>query len=306
MTTPPQHPAPPQHAPQAQAAPAAAQPQGYWPGQAPLGGYVSPIPVRRATLADAILSEWTKIRSVRSTMWTLGTMIVLTLGIGFLAAGLASSTDSAINGTPLPIFGLYGVMLGIICVITLGVLAISVEYGTGLIRTTLTACPARARVLTAKAIVFFLLTFAITLVCTALVAAVDSALLSDQVTLKPTGAEWLRATVGVSLYVALTGLVSLAVGQLVRHSAGAITIMLGVLLLPYVMAMFMFSEGLSDLRSVLIEYSIPTQLIGLYIPDSGLDAIGDGPTGWIPLAIIGGAAVVALGGAYASLLKRDA
>lgn len=53
-----------------------------WQGGQPLGSYTSPIPVRPATLGDAVASEWTKIRSVRSTMWTLGVMIVLMVGVG--------------------------------------------------------------------------------------------------------------------------------------------------------------------------------------------------------------------------------
>ncbi|MEV4739529.1 ABC transporter permease subunit [Streptomyces sp. NPDC049555] len=282
---------------------------GYWPGQAPAagGGYVSPIPVRKATLADALLAEWTKIRSVRSTMWTLGVMIALIIGIGGLIAAVLGGADTSVSRTPLPLFGMYGVLLATICVITLGVLAISVEYGTGLIRTTLTACPDRARVLTAKAIVFASLTFVVTLVSTSVVAALHSAVLSDRIEVQPTVADWLRATVGVSLFMAALGLVALGIGALVRHSAGAITSMLGVILLPYVMAMFMYSESLMDVREALIEYSVPVQLIGLYVPDSGpQDFTADGPIGWMPVLIVAIAAAVSLGGAYAALLKRDA
>ncbi|MEV4431468.1 ABC transporter permease [Streptomyces sp. NPDC049585] len=282
---------------------------GYWPGQAPAagGGYVSPIPVRKATLADALLAEWTKIRSVRSTMWTLGVMIALIIGIGGLIATVLGGADTSVSRTPLPLFGMYGVLLATICVITLGVFAISVEYGTGLIRTTLTACPDRARVLTAKAIVFASLTFVVTLVSTSVVAALHSAVLSDRIEVQPTVADWLRATVGVSLFMAALGLVALGIGALVRHSAGAITSMLGVILLPYVMAMFMYSESLMDVREALIEYSVPVQLIGLYVPDSGpQDFTADGPIGWMPVLIVAIAAAVSLGGAYAALLKRDA
>ncbi|MFI9236708.1 ABC transporter permease subunit [Streptomyces cinnamoneus] len=316
MTTPQQPPAPPQHAPQHPqqppvGAPAYAQqhaPQaGYWPGQAPAGGpvgYVSPIPIRKATLADALLSEWTKIRSVRSTMWTLGVMVLLVVGIGLLVAVAYSSTNGSLERTSPLSLGFFGILLGIVCVITLGVLTISSEYGTGLIRTTLTACPNRGRVLTAKAIVFFLLTFMITLVSTVLVAMADVALLGDRSSTDPTGEEWLRATVGVSLYVATLGLLALAVGTLLRHSAGAITVMLGVVLLPLVMAMFMMGETLEDLRKGLFEYSIPNQMSAFYM--SAADAVTDGPTGWDPLWIMLGVAAAALAGAYASLLRRDA
>ncbi|MFI6729402.1 ABC transporter permease [Streptomyces sp. R-74717] len=289
MTTPPT----PQ-APYQQQAPV---PQQNWQ-DAPAGLYASPIPVRRATLGDALASEWTKIRSVRSTMWTLGVMIVLLLGLGLLAAIAVATADANVGDTPVLSFGFFGVLLGSICVITLGVMTIASEYGTGMIRTTLTACPDRARVLTAKAIVFFLLTFVITTVTTALVGALQTAMLDGKA---PTGDAWLRATVGVGLYIATLGLLSLAIGALIRHSAGAITIMIGVVLLPLVLAMFMFAESLSDLRQAFFEYSIPSQLGAFY----DTSVTGSGPSGWDPLWIMLGVTAVAMAGAYASLEKRD-
>ncbi|WP_093799004.1 ABC transporter permease subunit [Streptomyces sp. Wb2n-11] len=280
MTTPYQQQAPQQYPPQG------------------VASYVSPIPVRRATLGDALASEWTKIRSVRSTVWTLGVMIVLVLGIGLLSTLLVSSSGADLEESPVLSLGFFGVLLGAIPVITLGVMTVASEYGTGMIRTTLTACPSRARVLTAKAIVFFALAFAITLVTTAAVGALQSAMLDGATA---TGEDWLRATVGVSLYIATLGLLSLAVGSLIRHSAGAITIMIGVVLLPLVLAMFMFSESLADLRQALFEYSIPSQLAVFY--DASVTP--SGPSGWDPLWIVAGVTAVALGGAFLALEKRD-
>ncbi|MEV6161582.1 ABC transporter permease subunit [Streptomyces sp. NPDC052052] len=289
MTTPP----PPQ-APYQQQAPV---PRQYGPN-AFAGPYASSIPVRQATLGDALASEWTKIRSVRSTMWTLGIMIVLLLGIGLLTAVAVSAATADTSGTPVLSFGFFGVLLGSICVITLGVLTITSEYGTGMIRTTLTACPSRARVLTAKAIVFFLLTFVITTVTTTLVGVLQTALIGGPA---PTGGDWLRATVGVGLYIATLGLLSLAVGALIRHSAGAITIMIGVVLLPIVLALFMVAEMLSDLQRVLLEYSVPSQLSALY----DTSVTGSGPSGWDSLWIMLGITAVAMAGAFLSLEKRD-
>ncbi|MGW1689094.1 ABC transporter permease subunit [Streptomyces sp. NPDC002399] len=268
------------------------------PQQNAHGFYASPIPVRPATLGDALASEWTKIRSVRSTMWTLGVLIVLLLGFGIMAALLLSMTDAVIGDVPELSFGFFGVLLGSICVITLGVLTIASEYSTGLIRTTLTACPSRSRVLTAKAIVFFLLTFTITTVVTAVVGAVQVAMLDGK---EPSGDDWLRATVGVGLYIALLGLLSLAIGALIRHSAGAITIMIGVVLLPIVLAMFMFADSLADLRQALFEYSIPSQLSAFY----DTSVTGSGPSGWDPLWIMLGLTAVAMVAAYATLDQRD-
>ncbi|AVH95436.1 MULTISPECIES: ABC transporter permease subunit [Streptomyces] len=262
--------------------------------------YVSPIPVRRAHLGDALASEWTKIRSVRSTMWTLGVMILLMVVIGLGVAAIASSAEAPMGEETALAFGFFGMLPASICVITLGVLTIASEYGTGMIRTTLTACPSRARVLTAKAIVFFLLVFTVTTVVATLVALAQVALVDAA---EPSADEWLRATVGAGAYLAALGLLSLAIGTLIRHSAGAITVMIGLLLLPLVAALFMFSAALKSVQEWLFTYAIPSQMIALY---SSQPPFGeDGPAGWEPLLIMGGTAAVVLAGAYALLNSRD-
>ncbi|BBC32922.1 ABC transporter [Streptomyces graminofaciens] len=271
-----------------------------WQG-APGISYTSPIPVVRTHLGHAIASEWTKIKSVRSTIWTLGVFVVLVIGLGLLFSLIAAGTDANMEGdTPLPL-GLFGLMIGSVCLITLGVLSTASEYGTGMIRTTMTACPSRGRVLAAKAIVFFALTFTVTLICSAFVSFAAVALLEGNGAATPTGEEWLKATVGVSLYLSLFGLMSLLMGSLIRHSAGAITIMLGVFLAPLVIAIFMFSESLRDVQQFLLEYSIPSQLSVFY----GAALSESGPSGWDPLWIMLGLTTAAFVGAYALLEKRD-
>ncbi|MFI2778759.1 ABC transporter permease [Streptomyces sp. ALB3] len=280
--------------PQAHQAPQ--QPQQGWGG--PAGLYASPIPVRTPGLGDAIASEWTKIRSVRSTMWTLGVMIVLLIGIGLLTAIAVNVSDAPMDDTPVLSLGFFGVLLGSICVITLGVLTIASEYGTGMIRTTLTACPSRARMLIAKSVVFFLLAFTITTVTTGVVGVLQTAMLDGAT---PGTGFWVRSTVGVGSYVAMLGLLSLALGAIIRHSAGAITIMIAVVLLPLVLAMFMFSPTLAGVQQALFEYSIPNQLGAMY--DTSVTT--SGPTGWEPLWVITGVTAVAMAGAFASLDRRD-
>lgn len=268
----------------------------------PYPGYTSPIPVVRTHLGHALASEWTKIRSVRSTMWTLGVFVLLVVGIGLLTALVIVNSSSELSRADNPLsLGFFGLLLGSICVITLGVLTTSSEYGTGMIRTTMTACPSRGRVLAAKALVFSLLAFTITLVCTAFVGLAQTAMLDGSGARTPTGAEWLKATVGVSLYMALLGLVSLLIGSVLRHSAGAITIMIGVVLAPLVIALFMFTRSLEKVRTALFEYSIPNQLSVFYsnsLSDSG-------PSGWDPLWIVLGVTAVVFAGAWALLQKRD-
>ncbi|MFF8465668.1 ABC transporter permease subunit [Streptomyces griseus] len=264
-----------------------------------LGSYESPIPIRPATLGDAVASEWTKIRSVRATVWTLGVMVALMLTVGLgTALLLAADSGGGMPDEPVLALGFFGVLLGSICVITLGVLTIGSEYGTGMIRTTLTACPSRGRVLAAKAIVFAALAFAVTTVTAAVVAVLQTLILGGA----PASADdWLRGTVGVGLYLAALGLLSLGVGAIVRHSAGAITIMIGVVLLPLVLALFMFADRLRDVQRFLIEYSIPNQIGALY----GTTMTESGPSGWEPLLLMLVLAAAVLGGAVAILNRRD-
>lgn len=292
-----------------------AQQQSGWQG----GGatYTSPIPMRRTHLGNAIVSEWTKIRSVRSTVWTLSAMFALVVGVGLLSA--VGLNGGEYTGVPLLSSGLFGLMLGQICVITLGVLVVTSEYGTGMIRTTLTACPQRGRVLAAKALIFFVLAFVTTTLACTLTALINSAMLSDQEIpsyvkdgrladsieggkLVADSGEWLGATVGAGLYVALLGLLSLAVGALMRHSAGAITTMMGVVLLPLVMALFMTGEALETVREKLMEYSPLNGLASLYRIPMSDDQSG---TGWPLLGVLACVTAVALAGAYALLKKRD-
>ncbi|CAH9413441.1 Efflux ABC transporter, permease protein [Streptomyces globisporus] len=271
--------------------------------QAPEAGllsfYESPIPIRPATLGDAIASEWTKLRSVRATVWTLGVMVALMLTLGVGTALLLAANDTNLAGEPALALGLFGVLLGSLCVITLGVLTIGSEYSTGMIRTTLTACPSRARVLAAKAIVFFSLVFVITTVTATVVAVFQTVILSG--TVAASGGAWALATVGVGLYIAGLGLLSLGVGAIVRHTAGAITIMIGVVLLPLVLAPFMFADALRGVQRFLVEYSIPNQLSALY----GTTMTSTGPSAWEPLLVMLGLVAVALGGAVALLNRRD-
>ncbi|GAB2909756.1 ABC transporter permease subunit [Streptomyces sp. NPDC059173] len=271
--------------------------------QAPEAGllsfYESPIPIRPATLSDAIASEWTKLRSVRATLWTLGVMVVLMLTLGPAIALLLAANDADLANEPALALGFFGVLLGSICVITLGVLTIGSEYSTGMIRTTLTACPSRGRVLAAKAIVFFALTFVITTATTAVVAVLQTLILNG--TVAASGGQWALATVGVGLFTAGLGLLSLGVGAIVRHSAGAITIMIGVVLLPLVLALFMFADALRGAQRFLIEYSIPNQLSALY----GTTMTDSGPAAWEALVVMLGLVAVVLGGAVALLNRRD-
>jgi ABC-type transport system involved in multi-copper enzyme maturation permease subunit len=268
-------------------------------------GYTSPIPVVRTHLGHALASEWTKIRSVRSTMWTLGVYVLLVLGVGLLFGLVIANSSSGFYGDENPLaLGFFGLLVGSVCIITLGVLTTASEYGTGMVRTTMTACPSRTRVLTAKAVVFSLVAFTVTLFSAGVVALMHTALLDGVGARQPTGEEWFKGTVGVSLYMALLGLLSLLMGMILRHSAGAITIMIGVVLAPLVIAAFMYARSLEKVQEVLFNYSIPSQLAVFYANSDG-PLRSSGPSGWDPLWIILGVTAAAFAGACALMQKRD-
>ncbi|MFE1881140.1 ABC transporter permease [Streptomyces diastatochromogenes] len=287
------------HQPPMPQAPAAAPEWQAAPG-GPYPGYNSPIPVVRTHLGHALASEWTKIRSVRSTMWTLGVFILLVVGIGLLAGFAVRGSGDLSGQSPLTL-GFFGLLIGMMCIITLGVLTTASEYGTGMIRTTMTACPSRGRVLAAKSIVFFVIAFVVTLATVSFVAMVHASMLEGHGASSPSGGEWLKATVGISLYIALLGLLSLLVGSIIRHSAGAITIMIGAVLAPLVIALFMNASSLEKVQKALLEYSIPSQMGVFY--DNTLSS--SGPTGWDPLWIMLGVTAAAYAGACALLQSRD-
>ncbi|MBL1102214.1 ABC transporter permease subunit [Streptomyces coffeae] len=310
--TPPQAPPmPPQSAHPQQMPPQAQMPQPKMPQPTPpppganpsqpyaaVGAYTSPIPVRRTHFGDALASEWTKIKSVRSTIWTLSVMVALVVGIGLLVSATTSDKDYVTAPPTLP--GFVGTLLGQLCLVTLGVLVISSEYGTGMIRTTFTACPQRARVLTAKALVFFTLSFVTTTAALALVAFASTGMHSGPDVMEPSGKQWLGATVGAALYMSLLGLLSLAVGSMLRHSAGAIATMLGVVLLPSILPPFlMMSDGLFDLGETMQKYSSPQSLASLFQVS---DDLGNGMA---QLGLVAGVTGAALIAAYSLLEKRD-
>ncbi|MER5179893.1 ABC transporter permease [Streptomyces sp. NPDC002896] len=293
MTTP--H---PQQANQQAYAPAPQAPHGApaanWQG-APGGSYTSPIPVTRTHLGHAIGSEWTKIKSVRSTMWTLGVFLCLVIGIGLLVA--AQTNDADYVNVPFTLPAFFGLVLGQICLITLGVLVISSEYGTGMIRTTFTASPQRHRVLTAKVLIYFAVAFVTSAVAIGLVGLATSAMHSGP---EATGTEWVGTVFKGALYVSLLGVLALAVGSMLRHSAGAITAMLGLVLVPAILPAFlMISESTRKIGETMLDYNAPNSLAKIFQLDS------EGGHGSPQLWLLVGLTAAALAGAFALLEKRD-
>lgn len=264
--------------------------------------YSSPLPTPRPHLGHAVASEWTKMVSVRSTLWTLGAFVLTTLGIGLLFVTQTAASDYAHISFTTP--ALFGLLVGQVAMMVLGVLTITSEHASGLVRTTFTAAPERHRVLTAKYLVFGVTAF-VTTVGSVFLVGIAAALVHAG----PTAGvhrigEWFGSLVGC-FYVTLLGVLALAVGALVRHSAGAIAVMLGVVTLPPVIgAMLSYWEASAPLGQTLIEHTVPAALIQLFGMKEG--ATGEALPGTLSHMVIillaTGAAVAA---SYMTVARRD-
>jgi ABC-2 type transport system permease protein len=176
-------------------------------------------------MTTILRSEWTKVRSLRSTVWTLATMALLVPAFAVIVGATKSlQPDDTILGGSLT-----GAGGGLIAAAVFGVLVMSGEYSSGSIHSTITATPRRSRVLAAKAVLVAGLVFPI---------AVLSAFVSFQIGQLflgggdyPTGDPF-PALLGVGLCFSAAGLVGLALATMLRHTAGAVTAAIAVVLLP--------------------------------------------------------------------------
>ncbi|MGH3204011.1 MAG: hypothetical protein ACRDOA_21450 [Streptosporangiaceae bacterium] len=191
---------------------------------------------------DLLASEWTKLRSVRSTYWTLLVAVVTPVGLSVVVAlALANSPGQGQGqGTKVdPLLpGLISQEYAILAVGVLGVLAFSTEYGTGLIRTTFAAAPRRRAVLAAKAAVIG----ALTLVAGEVVAfasfALVQAVLSGHklsVSLSHPGVPGAVLATGLLLFTVAT--MGVGLGAIVRHTAGGIAALVGLIFLPAILGL---------------------------------------------------------------------
>ncbi|TDB95029.1 ABC transporter permease [Actinomadura sp. 7K534] len=209
----------------------------------PAGG---PTAHKRPGFARLLLAEWTKIRTVRSTMWSLILYVLLSLGFTTLLVSLISASwddaaegdRAAITGDPVS-FILGSGFFGQLVVCVLGVLVISAEYSTGMIRATLLAVPRRLPMLWAKALVFTAIILVAGLAVSFVSYFIGIAILGDKVQVSLGDEGVLRSVIGGGLYLAMLGLFSLAVGGIVRHTAGAITGVIGLVLVVGPLAMLL-------------------------------------------------------------------
>jgi ABC-2 type transport system permease protein len=192
---------------------------------------------RHAGFAGLMRAEWTKIRSVRSTVWTLIVFVVVCVGLTALISWLteshwygprAASRDAKAISDPVGFVLGTGIGLGQLAICVLGVLVITSEYSTGVIRSSLLAVPRRIPVLAAKATVFALLLIVVTEIVAFCSFFVGSAILHAHVQVSLSGPGVTRAVIGAGLYLTVLGLFALAIGTMIRHTAGAISTIIGV------------------------------------------------------------------------------
>jgi ABC-2 type transport system permease protein len=188
---------------------------------------------RGSTFAGAARSEWIKLWSLRSTFWCLLIVVVLIVGLGALVSATLGTAGTP-GGDVQPAWVLVttvGVSAAQLVTAVLGALVITGEYGSGMIRTTFTATPRRSVALLAKAVVFGLVVFGVSLIALVATAVLTAALLAQDgasPALDDSAVWW--AVLGAAAYLALVGIIALCIGTIVRSSAGAIAAALGLLL----------------------------------------------------------------------------
>lgn len=287
------------------------------------------LPPGRVGLVRAMAAEWTKFWSVRSTLWTLVATGAAVLGLCAVSTGTVSPSDIIEDPTRRSLIGIF---LGQLIFGVLGVLVMSAEYGTGTIRATLSAVPRRPVVLTAKVLVFGGVAVVVSEILTFIAFAMGQALLSAknavgssaavaqrahhlgvkiphgiQVSLSGGSASLgqpgvLRAVVGAGLYLAVLGLLALGMATIIRHTAGAISAFVGVVLvLPLIVQALPMS--ISDAVARYLPANIGLVMFSTHgVPDR----VGPAFSPWAGFGLLVLYTVVTLGIGCWVLVRRDA
>jgi ABC-2 type transport system permease protein len=231
------------------------------PHEALVGGAVAHHPPGRAGFWGSVRSELTKIRSLRSTYWTLFALVVTCVGLGALFSwgqtervlrikaqagdfqGLGQAGRNALIAnihSQAASVSLFGLLIGQLVIIVLGALTITSEYSTGMIRTSLASMPRRGTFFAAKGVVFGAVALVVGEVMSFLAFFVGQAILSSQHISTTLGAhDVLRTVVGGGLFLAVCGLLSFGIGAILRHTAGAIATGIGLMFVVWILSNFL-------------------------------------------------------------------
>ena len=262
-------------------------------------------PALKVTQARVLVSEFTKFRTLRSTMWTLLVAVVLMIGISALFSAVTASQYHTFGPADRATFNpvsvsLGGMMFAVVAFGVLGVLMISGEYSTGMIRSSLTAVPRRLPVLWGKLAVFAGVIFSVSLVASFISFFLGQALLNGHqlgVSIAAPGA--LRSVIGAALYVTVAGMIGVALGALFRNTAAGIATFAGI---------FFVIPPLTGLLPASISDHV-TQ----YLPSSAGEAVWGGGrditnalSPWTGFALLCGYAAVLIAAAALRLRRVDA
>jgi ABC-type transport system involved in multi-copper enzyme maturation permease subunit len=263
------------------------------------------VPALRVNQGRVLLSEFTKFRSLRSTMWTLLAAVVLMIGIGALFSAVTASQYHTFNALQRAVFNpvttsLTGVIFAVVAFGVLGVLLIGGEYSTGMIRSSLTAVPRRLPVLWGKVAVFAGSIFSVSLVASFISFFLGQALLSSHhLGVSITSHDALRSIIGAALYVTVAGLIGVALGALLRNTAAGITILAAVFFVI-------------PLLATLLPASISNH-VTQYLPSNAGGVIWGGAANvpyalspWIGFALLCGYAAILIGAGAWRLRRSDA
>lgn len=260
-------------------------------------------------LGGVVRSELTKMRSVRSTAWTLLLTIILTIGIGVIATSTVAGHWAHVSLADRLTFdptnlSLVGLVAGQLTIGILGVLIITAEYSTGTIRSSLSAVPNRGTFLAAKVTTFALVALAVGEIVSFAAFFVGQAALGHSVPHATIGQPGvLRAVVGGGLYLTILGLLAVGLGTIIRHTAGAIVAFVGVLfLVPALTPAFPSSvqNAISKFEPMNIGNAMST--VNTHVAQGATPTFSP----WIGLAVLGLYAAVALGIGAWRLNHRDA
>jgi ABC-2 type transport system permease protein len=258
--------------------------------------------VEPVTAARVLASEWIKMRSLRSTAWTLLAGFTLLVAIGWVFGWATDANWSELRPDEQASFNpidttLAGFNLAQLAVGVLGVLLVTGEYATGMIRATFGAVPRRLPVLWAKAALYAGVTFVLMLVAAFAAFLGGQQLLGTHgTTLSAPGA--LRAVVGVAGYLALIGVFSVALGFIIRSTAGGVATLFGLLLVLPTLGLLLPSSW----RDHLLPYLPSNAGAAIFSAHTGTDSLS-ATTG---LLVLLGWVVAAVACAALVLERRDA
>jgi len=270
---------------------------------AAMTGRVLPAGAGQATFMGAVRSEITKIRSVRSTYWSLLALVVVTVGFGALASWGAAHNGEHGPGFDPTMRSLGGLYISQLVIAVLGVLVVTSEYSTGMIRTTLMTMPRRGTMIAAKAVVFTVVSLITGLItCFASFFLGQALMSSHHINATLSQPHVLRAVIGGALFLTACGLLAFGIGLLLRHSAGAITTVVGLLFVVSILV-----NVLPQSWQVHVDKWMPA-LAGGQIWTTVSRAGQDPPlfSPWTGFAVLCGYAAIALIAGVLLFRKRDA